>query len=387
MKNKATAVTLTLEKGLSFAGRGFGDFSKPRSGEFVFGTSMSGIEESLTDPSFAKQILVNTVAHVGNTGYTGEDVESEKIWAEGLICRRLEEHPSNWRAKSSLGDWIVGDGRFVVEGIDTRALTIFLREEGSQRGIAYRTGSMTEAEALQYIQKEVPVMKGQDLTTLVSCAQSYAFSENSLPFGYWPMRSEFKTTGEKRRNIAVWDFGVKRNTLRILSALGADVQVLPATAKADELIKAGTAGIFLSNGPGDPAAATHIIEELKKVVGKKPIFAICLGHQLIAHAMGAKTYKMKFGHRGIHHPVVQKDAAGRSLRTWITSQNHGFAVDRESLPKDVHVSFEHADDLTVEGLSLPNHQCETVQFHPEAGPGPTDSSVLMRNFVLEGMKI
>ncbi len=380
-------VTFYLEKGACFEGRAYGDFSQPRSGEFVFCTAMSGIEESLTDPSFARQILVSTVAHVGNTGYTAEDAESEKIWAEGLICRRVESQPSNWRAKSSIPEWMVAEGRFVVEGVDTRALTTILREEGSQRGVVFLRGKMTAAEALDFIKNKVPEMKGQDLTGLVTCAHEYSFDESKNPYGYWPMLAELpKKQVEKRGRIAVWDFGVKRNTLRILNSLGAPVQVMPATAKAEELLAAAESGIFLSNGPGDPAAATHIIQELKKVIGKKPLFAICLGHQLVAHAVGAKTFKMKFGHRGIHHPVVQKDSSGRSLRTWITSQNHGFAVDRESLPVSVHVSFEHGDDETVEGLSLPNLRAETVQFHPEAGPGPTDSCVLIRDFVLEGMK-
>jgi carbamoyl-phosphate synthase small subunit len=378
-----TPVTLFLENGAEFSGSGLGDFSIPRSGEFVFCTAMTGMEESLTDPSFAGQVLVSTVAHVGNTGFTNEDLESEKIWAEGLVCRSVEKIPSNWRSKSSLPEWIVGEKRFIVEGIDTRQLTTCLREEGSQRGIVALRGKFSSAEACAYIKKNVPSMKGRDLTSEVSCRETYNFK--SAPDMYWPLGNEFPRIQRENKKdpaqIAVWDFGVKQNTLRILEASGANVNVLSATAKADELLAAGADGIFLSNGPGDPAAATHIIAELKKVLGKRPIFAICLGHQLVAHAAGAKTYKMKFGHRGIHHPVVQMDEMGRPLRTWITSQNHGFAVDRDTLPEGVWVSFEHGDDHTVEGLSLPRYNCETVQFHPEAGPGPLDSCVLIKQFL------
>jgi len=385
------AVSFILENGVEFEGRGWGDFSTPRSGEFVFCTAMSGIEESLTDPSFAGQVHGATAAHVGNTGYTGEDAESSKIWAEGLVCRRLEEVPSNWRAKSSIPEWIVKEGRFAVDGIDARALTIVLRESGSQRGLVYKRGSMTKGEALDYIRAKVPSMKGRDLTGLVTCEKPYEVAAVEQPgrYGYWPMQSSFARPADQKQlakpRIAVWDFGVKTNTLRILSAMGADLQVMPATAKAEEILAAGREGIFLSNGPGDPAAATHIIAELKKVLGKKPIFGICLGHQLVAHAVDAKTYKMKFGHRGIHHPVVQLSPTGEPQRTWITSQNHGFAVDAESLPKGVRVSFVHADDGSVEGLSAPEYNCETVQFHPEAAPGPMESFVLIRDFVRKAM--
>ena len=394
MKNtQSTAVTLVLEKGAQFAGRGWGDFSKPRGGEFVFCTAMSGIEESLTDPSFAGQVLVNTVSHVGNTGYTGEDGESARTWAEGLVCRHLENEPSNWRAKTNIRDWMLSEGRFVVEGIDTRELTIVLREQGSQRGVVVAdSAGLSMAEAQKAIRDTVPDMSGRDLTGIVTCTKGYSLASGDSSWrsaqGYWPLGDEFgqteaavSGTSSQSPQIAVWDFGVKRNSLRMLVASGVNVNVVPATAKADELLSAGPDGILLSNGPGDPAAATHIIAELKKVLGKRSLFAICLGHQLVAHAVGAKTYKMKFGHRGIHHPVVELGEDGKVLRSWITSQNHGFAVDRDSLPQHARVSFTHGDDESVEGLSIPLLRCETVQFHPEAGPGPTDSSVLIRRFL------
>jgi carbamoyl-phosphate synthase small subunit len=379
-------IRIFLEQGACFEGRGWGDFSKPRHGEFVFCTAMSGIEESLTDPSFARQILVSTVSHVGNTGYNGEDMEAQKIWAEGLVSRHVETKPSNWRSRLSLPEWIVQEGRFVVDGIDTRELTVLLREQGSQRGIVVRADAGFDvARARAFIRSEVPSMEGLDLTRQVSCEKAFELVSNEAgEWGFWPLGAELgSSAGESalKPQIAVWDFGVKRNTLRSLCALGADVKVMPATAKADEILAAGRDGILLSNGPGDPSAATHIIEELKKVLGHRPLFAICLGHQLVACAAGAKTFKMKFGHRGIHHPVVQLDGSGQALRTWITSQNHGFAVDAQTLPRGVRVSFVHGDDATVEGLSLAEYSCETVQFHPEAAPGPTDSSLLLRNFV------
>jgi carbamoyl-phosphate synthase small subunit len=339
---------------------------------------MSGIEESLTDPSFAGQILVNTVSHVGNTGFTGEDMESDRIWAEGLVCRHLEKIPSNWRAKKSLQDWIVSEGRFVVEGIDTREVTSLLREEGSQRALVYETASLTPEQAMKHLKEQVPSMKGQDLCGRVSVKESYVFKDSST--GYWPIRPRRIRENPSRRRMLVWDFGVKRNTLRLLAANGFEVCVMPAHSKAEDIKVQKPCGIVLSNGPGDPAAATHVIGELKKLLGYVPVFAICLGHQLVAHAVGARTYKMKFGHRGIHHPVLELDEKGQSVRTWITSQNHGFAVDCETLPQNVRVSFMHADDHSVEGLSLPHLQCETVQFHPEAGPGPFDAAGMIDRF-------
>ncbi len=382
LKEKATPVTLALECGAFFEGAGWGDFTQPRGGEFVFCTAMSGIEESLTDPSFCRQILVSTVSHVGNTGFTGDDSEADKIWAEGLICRTLESEPSNWRALKSLKDWIVGDGRFAVEGIDTRLLTVLLREEGSQRGIVYETSKMSRVDAQKFIKEKVPAMDGLDLTTEVSCKKPYRF-EFPKNETCWDIVPKARLQEKKTGKIAVWDFGVKKNTLRILSALGMEVDVLPANSKASDFLDPAKNydGVLLSNGPGDPAAATGIISELKGLLGKKPVFAICLGHQLVANAIGARTFKMKFGHRGIHHPVVEVDASGKQVRTWISSQNHGFAVDAQSLPKGSRVSFFHGDDQSVEGLSLPELNCETVQFHPEAGPGPYDSWVLLDRFI------
>lgn len=229
-------------------------------------------------------------------------------------------------------------------------------------------------------------MSGADLTATVSATKSFTYKTSDN--GYWPLGahlglSALKEKQKETRNIAVWDFGVKNNTLRLLSSTGGNVKVFPATSKAEDFLSPDIHGIFLSNGPGDPAAATHIIAELKKILGKKPIFAICLGHQLVALASGAKTFKLNFGHRGIHHPVVELNRQGEVVRTWITSQNHGFAVDPATLSTRGWLKFRHADDQSVEGISYPEWRCDTVQFHPEVGPGPFDSSVLIKNFLGE----
>ncbi len=379
----STDVTLLLECGAHFSCTGWGDFSKPRGSEIVFCTAMTGIEESLTDPSFAGQLLVSTVSHVGNTGVNGDDRESARIWAEGLVCRHLEKSPSNWRAiagsSGTLKNWIVEEGRYVLEGLDTREITTILRERGSMRALVFNDSAMTIGEAKQYLRESVKPMEGRELVSVVTCKEPYDFEE-VLEDAYWPMAENIKK-GNPICSIGVWDFGVKKNTLRILKAAGAKVKVLPAHMKADEILGLGLDGLLLSNGPGDPAATGSIIKEIKGLLGKLPIFAICLGHQMVAKAVGAKTFKMKFGHRGIHHPVLELGENGEAHRTWITSQNHGFAVDARTLPSDVFVSFRHADDGSVEGLTLKGKQCRTVQFHPEAGPGPYDSMGLIEQFV------
>lgn len=364
-------VIIFLENGFCFKGNGLGISSqKPRFGEFVFCTSMTGIEESLTDPSFARQIYVSTAPHIGNTGYTGEDKESARIWTEGLVCRHLSFEPSNWRAKSGLPEWILSEGAFIVYDVDTRLLTETLRDHGSQRGIVLTEPefkNLSHSQLLNLLNEHMPPMAGADLTGLVTCQNRI-----HLPVS---------TQEPSKHQVGVWDFGCKANTIRILSKAGCDVTVFPATTKAEDLLSLKLSGLVLSNGPGDPAAATYLHQELKKVIGKVPIFSICLGHQLLAHALGGKTYKMKFGHRGIHHPVLELAKSGESIRTWITSQNHGFAVDIESLPKDTHLWFVHADDGSCEGFSSEELNLKSVQFHPESCPGPRDAEVLFSRFL------
>lgn len=377
-------VTLFLECGAKYEVSAWGDFQKPRGAELVFSTAMSGLEESLTDPSFAGQLVISTVAHVGNTGVNGEDMESGRIWAEGLVCRHLSESPSNWRTQKSLRDWVVEEGRILLFGVDTRELATLLRERGSQKVVVSGRGFFaSDADARDYLMNEVPSMAGRELVSEVTCQEAYLFEEAADQ--YWPFLKEGKTSNSSELKpdckIGVWDFGVKKNTLRLLRAMGAEVHVFPAHAKSEEIVASGIHGLLLSNGPGDPSAVRGVVEELKKLLGTFPIFAICLGHQLVSRAVGGRTEKMKFGHRGIHHPVVQLDGHGKSVKTWITSQNHGFAVVRSTLPKSVKVNFVHADDESVEGMWLEDFDCQTVQFHPEAGPGTYDAVSLIENFV------
>lgn len=379
------ALRLILEKGFSIDVEGWGDFSseatagtKVLGGEFVFCTAMTGMEESLTDPSFRKQVIVSTVSHVGNTGFTSEDMESHKIWAEGLVVRHLSHRASSWRAKSSLLEWILKEKKFLIHKVDTRLLTLHLRNEGSQRGVVFEKSSMSDEQAKLAMDKSIPAMKSLELMSEVSCGTQHPFEDQKI---YWPQFDAQKL--EKTPRIALLDFGVKTNTPRILSRMGCEVVVLPAKSSAADMLEVGRDGVFLSNGPGDPEAATHVVAELKKVLGKKPLFGICMGHQLLALALGAKTYKLKFGHRGIHHPVIEIKKGASTGRTLITSQNHGFAVDEASLPPNVEVSFRHANDQSNEGIIAEGLRCSSVQFHPEAAPGPFDGLFFFENFVRE----
>jgi len=372
-------VTIFLRDGFQAEGVGFGDFSKPILGEFVFCTSMSGIEESLTDPSYCQQILVSTSSHVGNTGINFDDMESSKIWAEGLICRNLTLNPSNWRSKKSLVKWVVEENKFLISKINTRGLTLFLRDKGSQLGVVVSSKSAQNINYQELINSNKDFMSGSKLVNSVSAKdRDFKFNKNE----YWPIKNNIKKSA-KALTVAVWDFGVKRNTIRLLNSLGCKVRFFPANSKSEDLLTKDIDFILLSNGPGDPASCGFIYEELKKILGKKPIFSICLGHQLIAHSFGISTFKMEYGHRGIHHPVKQLNHNEQVEKVWITSQNHGYAVAEEKIPFNGFVSFRHADDDSIEGISVPELKLRTVQFHPEVAPGPFDSASLINNFIEE----
>jgi carbamoyl-phosphate synthase small subunit len=351
-----------LEDGKVFYGRNFG-CSGEVIGEVVFNTSMTGYQEILTDPSYCEQIVTMTYTQIGNYGINSRDVESEKVQVKGFILREYQENYSNWRAESSLGNYLRSYRIIGISEIDTRQLTRQIREKGAMKGIISTT-DFNECNLLKKL-KDFPDMVGRNLVDFVTCKKPYTFNTN---------RKNCKYT------VAVYDYGVKLNILRCLSDAGFRVKVVPAFMDPEEVLAMNTNGILLSNGPGDPAAVDYAILNIKKLVGKKPIFGICLGHQLLALALGAKTYKLKFGHHGANHPVKNL----RSGRVEVTTQNHGFAVDIDSLKSikvtGYKVTHINLNDGTIEGIEYPGIGALTVQHHPEAGPGPHDARYIFGRF-------
>ena len=357
----ADPALLALADGRTFGGRAFGARGWAR-GEVVFNTSMTGYQEILTDPSYRGQIVVMTCPEIGNVGVNSDDFESERIQAAGLVVRSLSPIVSNWRSQGTLEDWLAEAGIVAVEGVDTRALTRHIRTDGAAPGvIASAEGGVDEAEVIAAA-RDVPTMEGQDLVREVTCAEPYDWDEPA-----WREKR-----GEGGPHVVAYDFGIKRNILRRLASAGCRVTVVPATTTAAEVEALRPDGVFLSNGPGDPAAVGYAIESVRELLGRRPVFGICLGHQILALALGATTYKLKFGHRGGNQPV--RDESSR--RVEITSQNHGFAVDSESLEAlSVQVDLTHVNlnDGTCEGLACPERKAFSVQYHPEASPGPHDA--------------
>lgn len=359
MTDKKPAILL-LEDGRLFRGWSFGSEGET-AGEVCFNTGMTGYQEILTDPSYCGQIVTMTSPHIGNYGVNPEDVESDRIRVAGFVVREETKLPSNYRATQSVGDYLREAGIVGIQGIDTRALTRHIRDKGAMNGIISTEDA--EIENLTEKLEEVPSMDGLDLVPNVTCSKSWNWNNDDLGGG-----SKFK--------VACLDYGIKWNILRLLTMLGCDVTVFPATATASEILDTKPDGVFLSNGPGDPAAVTYAIDMVKELLGRKPIFGICLGHQILSLALGAKTYKLKFGHRGINHPV-------KNLETdivEITSQNHGFAVDLDSLPENVIPTHVNLNDSTSEGIRCRDIPAFSVQYHPEAAPGPHDSRYLFRQF-------
>ena len=346
---------LILENGTIFSGISFGAEGETI-GEVCFNTGMTGYQEILTDPSYCGQLITMTYPHIGNYGVNEEDVESNKIHAAGFIVREENVVPSNFRSTQSLGEYLRAQKIVGIQKIDTRMLTRILRDEGAMNGII-STVDLDDDSLLQKV-KMAPSMDGLDLAKVVTCDKSYKWSKG-------------------KHKIAAIDFGIKHNILRLLESHGCDVTVFPATASGTEILNINPDGIFLSNGPGDPAAVTYGIKTVKELLGKKPLFGICLGHQILALALGAKTYKLKFGHRGCNHPVKNLKTGGVE----ITSQNHGFAVDADSLSENMEVTHLSLNDQTVEGLKCTNVQAFSVQYHPESSPGPHDSRYLFQNFI------
>ena len=365
---------LLLENGTVFTGTSFGAQGET-TGEVVFNTSMTGYQEILTDPSYAGQIVTMTYPLIGNYGVNPDDMESVKPQVAGFVVKEYSAFPSNFRSVESLGDWLKKNAIIGIEGIDTRMLTKILRSSGAMRGII-STEALDDETLLEKVRKS-PEMTGWDLAKQVTTKEVYKW--NSIDKTPFALKLQ-KTPREKRWKVAVYDYGVKYNILRRLTAYGCDLTVLPAGFPAEKLLEMQPDGIFLSNGPGDPAAVTYGIENIKKLLGKKPIFGICLGHQLLALALGGKTYKLKFGHRGANHPVKNLLTEGIE----ITSQNHGFAVDPDSLDAGtVEVTHINLNDQTNEGIRHKSLPVFSVQYHPEASPGPHDSDYLFARFIEE----
>jgi carbamoyl-phosphate synthase small subunit len=363
---------LALEDGTIFRGQAAGAEGEAR-GEVVFNTSMTGYQEVLTDPSYAGQIVTMTCPEIGNYGVTPHDVESRAPQVAGFIIRDESPVASNWRAEMTLREYLVANRIVAISDIDTRALTRQLRSGGVMRGVI-ATGDALDPKALVERALSIPQMEGSDLVAGVTSPSVFDWPvEDPDEFGIAPDRRP-----KRRLKIAAYDFGMKWNILRRLSAHGCDVRVYPATTPASELLATSPDGVFLSNGPGDPAPLTYAIDNAAALVASEvPVFGICLGHQILGLAMGGSTFKLKFGHRGANHPVKKLETG----KVEITSQNHGFAVDPASLPPDVEVTHLNLYDGTVEGLRHKTRPVFCVQYHPEASPGPHDADYLFDDFI------
>ena len=404
----STEALIALEDGRVFAGRSFGA-PGTRCGEAVFNTAMTGYQEILTDPSYAGQIVTMTYPLIGNYGVNADDAESGRIQAEGLIVKECCRVPSNWRASQSLPDYLKAHGVLGIEGVDTRALTLHIRTAGAMRAAMSTEGR--SRDELVAMARAWPGLVGRDMVQHVTCPERYrwtdkgtvplsssgetgtvplsgpAVGEGTVPSdeakagkGTVPSRQGGQSPflGQPPFRVVVYDFGCKHNILRLLTQVGCEVVVVPATTSADDALALEPDGILLSNGPGDPAGLPHIVREVRKLLGARPIFGICLGHQILGLALGGKTFKLKFGHRGANHPV--RDLASGGVA--ITSQNHGFCVDIGSLPPgEVELTHANLNDGTLEGFRHRALPIFAVQYHPEAAPGPHDAIGLFDNFV------
>jgi len=350
---------LALENGAVFEGRAVGAEGES-SGELVFNTSMTGYQEILTDPSYAGQIVTMTYPLIGNYGVNPEDVESRKPFVEGFVMRECCFEPSNWRAKQTLPEYLKEHGIVAIDGVDTRRITKMLRTEGAKKSVI----STTDFDRDSLIQKAIdsPDMAGSDYVKAVSVTEPY----------------EWNSSFEGKYRVVAFDYGIKYNILRLLEEAGCKVIIMPATATAEEALAQKPDGIFLSNGPGDPAALPYIYPTVQGLFGKKPMFGICLGHQILGHAFGGKTFKLKFGHRGGNQPVMNHTTG----QVEISAQNHGFAVDADSLdPAEVSVTHTNLNDGSVEGMEHKKLPVFSVQYHPESSPGPHDSRYLFARFI------
>jgi carbamoyl-phosphate synthase small subunit len=368
--SKDRPAVLVLTDGTIFRGVSIGAEASA-SGEVVFNTSMTGYQEILTDPSYTRQIVTLTYPHIGNVGINPEDMEAAGINVAGLVIRDLPVRASNFRMDRGLDQWLADQGIPAIAGIDTRKLTRILREQGAQNG-CLMAGEVDEKAALEQA-RAFPGLAGMDLARVVSCRQPYEWQETEWVLGEGYGRSE-----HTKRHVVAYDFGVKRNILRKLASRGCRITVVPATMSAGEVLALKPDGVFLSNGPGDPEPCTYAIEAIREILeANMPMFGICLGHQLLGLATGANTVKMKFGHHGANHPVQDVDTG----KVMITSQNHGFAVDMQSLPDSVRVTHISLFDGSLQGFELRDKPAFCFQGHPEASPGPHDVDYLFDRFV------
>ncbi len=358
-----------MADGMVFEGNSFGAEGET-SGEIVFNTSMTGYQEILTDPSYKGQIVTMTYPQIGNYGVNEEDVESAKPYVEGFIVKEYLDVPSNWRSKRSLHQYLHDHGIVGIQGIDTRALTRHLRDFGAQPGVI--STKDLRPESLVAKAKALPKMSGLDLVKYVTCSSPYCWEE-----GDWDLCGGYAKKPSSRYKVVAYDYGIKRNILRLLTSMACDVTVVPATMPAEDVLALNPDGVFLSNGPGDPEPVTYAIENIKKLLGRKPIFGICLGQQLFGLALGGRTYKLKFGHHGGNQPIM--DLTTRKVE--IAAENHGFAVDMETVKDQVVMTHMNLNDRTCEGIQHKTLPAFSVQYHPEASPGPHDSRYLFRRFV------
>ncbi|HEV2647228.1 MAG TPA: glutamine-hydrolyzing carbamoyl-phosphate synthase small subunit [Acidobacteriaceae bacterium] len=367
---------LALEDGRVFRGCGFGA-AVEAAGEVVFNTSLTGYQEIFTDPSYAGQIVVLTNPHIGNYGTTPSDAESSRPFIEGLVTREFSSMSSNWRSTEVADDYLERSGIPVIAEVDTRAVVRHLRTHGVMRGVI-ASGEHLDADALVAKARSIRRMEGTDLASKVSTKSTYKWdaSEPRNQTG-----DAFLTTGKDgiegdRLHVVAYDFGIKENILRMLTREGCNVTVVPAKTSAEEVLAMNPDGVFFSNGPGDPEPLAYAVENVQKIKGKKPIFGICLGHQIFGLALGGKTYKLKFGHHGGNHPIMNH----QTRKVEITAQNHNFNVDPDSLPADVERTHTNLNDQTLAGLRHKTDPMFSVQYHPEASPGPHDSHYLFQDF-------